>query len=201
MKYEKTLRLTPKRANFINKTLATEPKTSAECLTENETLSDDIAFDNGIIFAIDLCGVKFNENENNLPWTQTMLLDSSGHAVAYTEPDSEYLGKYELEYNDDTYIVTVIDHDPSTQLKCSFHFVTCTLAEAIDELNLKLANSMLPPVTITEDDFISSTKTDHADDWFDDYNFEFHKIFTGNPDELKKQLNEISCDIDYIEIN
>lgn len=107
MRYEKKLWLTPSESNIIAKYLTEEPKDESECLGEDDTITNTVVFDNGIEMDIKCCGVQFIEGESNLAWTEAVLFDG-GAEVCCSEPSDEYLGKWELEYNGDKFIVTII---------------------------------------------------------------------------------------------
>lgn len=67
-------------------------------------------------------------------------------------------------------------------------FVTCTIGEALTEINLQLDAAGLP--NVTEDDLVDEYPTEHEDDWFDDYMFVFRKTFTGDYDDIKSRLEQ-----------
>ena len=78
-------------------------------------------------------------------------------------------------------------------VKVQLRFITCTLAEAVEELNIQLETAMLP--TITEDNLVSQEKQPHAEDWFDDYLFIFETTFNEAKDDIVDKMK--NCMIDY----
>lgn len=73
--------------------------------------------------------------------------------------------------------------------KIKLYFTTCTLAEAVTELNCQLQNAALH--AITENDLTGQVKCDdNPPDWFEDYRFEFTTIFDISVEELIKRLDK-----------
>lgn len=48
----------------------------------------------------------------NKPYTEAVLFDKNGFQKAYTDPEDEYTGDWELEYDDVNYVVTVKVKEP-----------------------------------------------------------------------------------------
>lgn len=48
----------------------------------------------------------------NKPYTEAVLFDKNGFQKAYTDPEDEYTGDWELEYDDVNYVVTVTAKEP-----------------------------------------------------------------------------------------
>lgn len=107
-KKKKTLRVQKKEAEWIEKLLATEPKSEDDCLGEDSTIINTVNFGKGIEMDIKLCGVQYREDEDtNKPWTEAVLFDN-GAEVTCSEPDDEYFQKWELEYDGMIYTANVM---------------------------------------------------------------------------------------------
>lgn len=107
MIYTNTITISEKRAKAINKILTVEPLDVDGCFGEDFTITNTAVFPNGIEVDVKCCGVQYREGESNLGWTEAVLF-KDGAEVCHTEPSDSYLGKWELEYNGDTYVVTVL---------------------------------------------------------------------------------------------
>ena len=106
--YRKTLYITRRESEIIHKYLTEEPTCEKECLGEDETISNEVVFPDGIRMAIDVCGVQYRENEpTNTAWTQAVLFSKEGSELTCTDVCEDYLGTWELEYEGRTYSVTV----------------------------------------------------------------------------------------------
>ena len=106
--YNKTLYITRRESEIIHKYLTVEPTCEKECLGEDETISNEVVFPDGIRMAIDVCGVQYRENEpTNTAWTQAVLFSKEGSELTCTDVCEDYLGTWELEYEGRTYSVTV----------------------------------------------------------------------------------------------
>ena len=65
--------------------------------------------------------VKFGSNDYEMEiqvctseddvWCQAVLFDDDGHELCHTDVDFSLKGDWELEYNDDTYVVSLIPFD------------------------------------------------------------------------------------------
>lgn len=108
MKYQKNLHLPQKELEEIAKMLITEPKDADECFGEDLKISHAVVFDNGMSMSIELCGVKFEEGSDNLPWTQAVLYDVDGVELCFSEPSEEYEDEWTLEHDGDEFIVKVL---------------------------------------------------------------------------------------------
>lgn len=65
-------------------------------------------------------------------------------------------------------------------------FTTCTIMEAIDEVNIML-ESAGSKVRVTENNIVNAEKVKHIEDWFDDYMFFFETEVPSNElDSLTK---------------
>ena len=107
MRYEKTLLIAPSMADTITRYLREEPKDESKCFGEDSTITNTVAFGNGVEMDIKCCGVQFNEGESNLAWTEAVLF-KDGSQVCCTDPYDEYLGEWICEYNGDEYGVNVV---------------------------------------------------------------------------------------------
>lgn len=92
-----------KNAEYLKKLLHTVPQSESDCFGEDETISHTAVFENGIEMDIKVCGVQYEEDEENLPWTEAVLFDH-GSEVCCSEPAEEFFGSWELEYNGTKYI-------------------------------------------------------------------------------------------------
>lgn len=90
----KTILLRPQQASFLQKILHEEPTSEADCFGEDEKFSMSVSFDDGRYAFIDCCGVQYREDECNTAWTQGMLYEPNGRAIACTEPGDEFLGEW-----------------------------------------------------------------------------------------------------------
>lgn len=107
MRYEKTIKISEKEADQINKHLHVEPTCEEECLGEDIAIVNTVTFDNGIQMDIKCCGVQYNESdESNTAWAEAVLFQN-GMELCCTEPEDEYLGEWILDYNGDEYVVYV----------------------------------------------------------------------------------------------
>ncbi len=106
MKKQKIVGIPKKRIEWIQQILKTKPKSEADCFGEDETYSVTAAFENNIEMDIKLCGVQYEEGDDNLPWTEAVLFDN-GCEVCHTDVCNVFMGVWELEYNGISYEVTV----------------------------------------------------------------------------------------------
>ena len=82
--------------------------------------------------------------------------------------------------------------------KIKLYFTTCTLAEAVTELNCQLQNATLH--TITENNLTGQMKCDdNPPDWFEDYRFEFTATFDMPIEKLIEKLDENSIEYEIIQ--
>lgn len=107
MQYKKDVYIDYSLLKKINGYLHSEPEYPEHCLGEDCTITETVKFENGAEVDIKCCGVQFEEGSSNTAWTEAVLF-VNGCQVAYTEPESEFEGTWELEYNGDTYIVNVV---------------------------------------------------------------------------------------------
>lgn len=107
MRYEKTITISKAAADMITRYLTVEPTCAKDCLGEDETIIYTAVFDNGIEVDIKCCGVQYHEDEEtNTAWCEAVMFD--GHSEICCEyGEDDFFGEWELEYNDDEYIVTV----------------------------------------------------------------------------------------------
>lgn len=118
MRYEQSVYLDSEILNKINQFLTEEPSCEEECLGEDETITETVAFGNGYEMDIKCCGVKFmeGEGETNLAWTEAVLF-RNGAQVAFTEPSDGFEGDWELEDNEgNVYVVHVMNKERTTDL-------------------------------------------------------------------------------------
>lgn len=104
---KREIRISKKDADEIKKLLSEKPKDESSCFGEDETISYTADFGNGMEMDIKLCGVRFEEGESNLPWTEAVLFDH-GCEVCHTEPGDDFFGTWELKHENMTYAAEVI---------------------------------------------------------------------------------------------
>lgn len=75
-------------------------------LKRDETIVHTVVFSDGMQADIKL--VICDEE----PYTEAVLFDKNGFQKAYTDPEDEYTGDWELEYDDVNYVVTVKVKEP-----------------------------------------------------------------------------------------
>lgn len=99
-KYEKTITISRKEFELINHYLNDEPKNESACFGEDEKISKEVMFDDGVEMKIECCGVQFKENEPNTAWTQAVLY-LGPLELTYTEPADEFEGEWTCYYTPD----------------------------------------------------------------------------------------------------
>ena len=102
--HKKTLYIAKDNADKINYLLLHEPTDEDDCMSG--TITNTASFSDNIEMDIKLCGVRFHEDESNLPWTEAVLFEN-GHEICCTEPSNSYFGEWTLEYKNITYTVDV----------------------------------------------------------------------------------------------
>lgn len=107
MRYEKTITINKMTADMITRYLTVEPTCADECLGEDETIIYTAVFDNGIEVDVKCCGVQYREDEEcNTAWCEAVMF--YGHSeVCCSDPEDTFFGEWELEYDNDDYIVVV----------------------------------------------------------------------------------------------
>ncbi|MBO5435957.1 hypothetical protein J6A31_09195 [bacterium] len=96
--FKKTISISKKTAEWIEKMLNVEPKDESECFGENEKYSESVVFENGYEVSIEMCGVRYNPGEVNTAWTQAVLY-KDGNEISFTPPYDEFTGEWEV-YDD-----------------------------------------------------------------------------------------------------
>lgn len=100
--------LDQKELDFINELLSMTGDEIYEKhgLKRDETIVHTAVFSDGMQADIKLviCDEK--------PYTEAVLFDKNGFQKAYTDPEDEYTGDWELEYDDVNYVVTVKVKEP-----------------------------------------------------------------------------------------
>lgn len=107
--YIKTVYISAKDAAIIKHYLTHEPTTEKDCFGEDSVYSITVAFSNGYSADIQMCGVQYNPEESNLPWTQVILYNRDNHEVYYTEPKDEFCGTWVLPYDNNEYVIHVME--------------------------------------------------------------------------------------------
>lgn len=103
---KKELLLSKDEAEKINRILITKPESYEDCMGEDEIISHTVQFNDGIEMDIKICGVDYEEDGVNLPWTEAVLF-KDGHELCCSEPGEEFLCEWALEYEDIRYVVEV----------------------------------------------------------------------------------------------
>ena len=107
-RFEKTIAISKEIAAWLNKKLTTEPSSESDCFGEDEKYSVTAIFDNDYEMDIEMCGVRYNEGESNTPWTQAILFNDQDSECTFTEPCDTFIGEWQLDYDDMTFIVNGI---------------------------------------------------------------------------------------------
>ena len=102
MRYEKTVTITRKQAEFIARAMSEEP-----LLGEDEAITNTCRFKDGMEMDVKCCGVQPEEGSDNLAWSEAVLFNEMGGEVARTDASDEYIGAWEVEYDGNIYCATV----------------------------------------------------------------------------------------------
>ena len=105
-----TITISRSEADRITALLCEEPSCESECFGEDEKITHTAVFDDGYEADIEVCGVQYVEGECNTAWSQGVLF-KNGSEVCCSEPSDEFLGEWEFETNDTTYIVNVVTEE------------------------------------------------------------------------------------------
>ena len=108
MDYQSFIYISTEDAAKIKKYLTEEPTSKENCFGEDCTYTKTAVFPNGVEMDIKLCGVQFQENKSNLPWTEAVLFNKSGREITHSDICDEFTGTWTLETNKNTYTVDVI---------------------------------------------------------------------------------------------
>ena len=108
MLYESKITVSDELAEKINHYLNDEPSCEEKCFGEDATITMTTQFDNGYQMDVKCCGVQFRENEVNVAWSEAVLFDRKGRQLCFTEPSDCFLGEWVIDYDGDTYFVTVL---------------------------------------------------------------------------------------------
>lgn len=111
----KTIKVNAQYAAYLKHLLTKEPSCEEECFGESRTTWVVVPFPDGIEIDIKCCGVRYEEGNSNLPWTEAVMYQNHGECC-FTEPgDAEdFFGRWELDYNDIRYVVFVEENDDPT---------------------------------------------------------------------------------------
>lgn len=112
MRYEEDLFIEGSEMERINQLLHEVPRDASECMGEDETIMYTIDFPNNMSVDVKVCGVQFEDGNENLPWTEAVLF-KDGYEISCTEPAEEIKGEWILFDGEDKYIVNVME-DPKT---------------------------------------------------------------------------------------
>lgn len=92
-----------KETKRIKKLLTQEPLSEKECMSEDETIIYTVHYPDGIEMDIKICGVQYEPDNTNLPWTEAVLF-KDGSEVACSEVSDDIFGEWTLHYNGTDYI-------------------------------------------------------------------------------------------------
>ena len=76
------------------------------------------------------------------------------------------------------------------------YFTTCTVREAVDEINIMLKKAKFP--IINENNCILIEPSCHEADWFNDYNFIFETSLFGIKEHIEQQLSDANISYEII---
>ena len=85
MKYENTLWLTEEEIEMLGSVNSRYDNEDTQPMGEDDSMSWDIKFANGIKMVIRLCGVKFEKGTDNAPYTECILEDADGKQLVMSE--------------------------------------------------------------------------------------------------------------------
>lgn len=108
--YKKDITLTYAENNLIQKYLS-----GKEYLSEDNTISFTADFGEGMEMDIKVCGVQYQEEEDNSAWTEAVLF-KNGSEVSHTDVCDEILGEWICEDHDgNQYVVNVKVSEPNDE--------------------------------------------------------------------------------------
>lgn len=97
--YETILPITKSFADYTDQCLKGERKCNSETALMTAKFPDGCEMD------IKLCDAPAEEGG---PWAEAVLFNENGCEVACTDVSDEFIGKWELTYNDDTYVANIV---------------------------------------------------------------------------------------------
>ena len=104
--YHMVVEIWPETNHVINRFLnADQP---AQYQSEDETIVTTVKFPDGKEMDIKCCGCQ-----DEASWTEAVLFDQNGAELCSSEPYGDYLGRWELTYEGNTYLAEVVLHDQS----------------------------------------------------------------------------------------
>jgi len=71
-------------------------------LNKDDTITEIVVFSDGCQMDIKLCST-----EDELAWTEAVLFNKDGYELCCTEPADEFIGEWNLTYDDNSYTVIV----------------------------------------------------------------------------------------------
>ena len=109
MMFEKTIIVPKDEAEQIDRYLTIEPASEDECLGIDDTISYTADFGNGIEIDIKCCGVDFDDSQDayNTAWTEAVLFEN-GLERDSIDGECDFFGDWELEYDENEYLVHVV---------------------------------------------------------------------------------------------
>lgn len=82
------------------------PINISQCMGEEETIIYTADFPKDMSVDVKICGVRFKEGEDNLPWTEAVLF-KDGCEISHTDPAEEIEGEWLLYDEADEYVVNM----------------------------------------------------------------------------------------------
>nr|WP_217936893.1 hypothetical protein [Enterocloster clostridioformis] len=119
IQYEKYLFIEGSELKRINQLLHEEPESPCDCMGVDETIIYTVNFPNDMSVDVKICGVQFEEGNDNLPWTEAVLF-KEGYEISSTEPAEEIKGEWILFDGEDEYIVNVKEKPEKTKTSAAW---------------------------------------------------------------------------------
>lgn len=102
------IRLTENEREFVERALSEQPASEEDMLLgEQETFTKTAKFGNGYEMDIKVCGVEFEDGEDNRPYTEAVLF-KDGCEAACSEPEDDFFGEWTLEHNGKEFTAEVV---------------------------------------------------------------------------------------------
>lgn len=103
----RTIYVPSREADRIISYLNTDPICEEECFGEDGTYVQTADFGGGYEMDIKMCGVQYNEGDDNRPWTEAVLFHN-GAEICHSDPETTYFGEWELAEDDKLYVTHVV---------------------------------------------------------------------------------------------
>ncbi len=91
-------------------TIPVKNESDMEFTSRDMPITETAKFENGYEMDIKCCGVDFEEDSDNTAWLEAVLFNEGNSECCCTEPEFEqgFVGDWELECDDNTYIAHVV---------------------------------------------------------------------------------------------